>query len=82
MKAAIIVIASVMAMAGPVFADEPDEINYKIRFIDSKSEKNQVLREFNLYDMKKTNKYKNDFFTTPKLAIEKEEVNNSYRKAN
>jgi hypothetical protein len=28
MKAAIIVIAGIMAMAGPVFADESDKINY------------------------------------------------------
>ena len=52
MKAAIIVIAGIMATAGPVFADESDKINYLIKYVSSDKAKDQVLKDFNMYDIK------------------------------
>ena len=50
MKAAIIVIAGIMATAGPVFADQPEEIKYEIRYEVPNDMEFQVLKEFKLYN--------------------------------
>jgi hypothetical protein len=81
MKAAIIAIVGVMAMTGPVFANEGEKINYPINFVNSEKGKDQVLKEFRMYDIKDSIKYKNDTFKTPKLYIIESEGNNFYKKA-
>jgi hypothetical protein len=81
MKTAIIVIAGIMATAGPVFADEGDKINYLIKYVSSDKAKDQVLKDFNMYDIKDSSKYKNDLFKTPKLTIIDGEDKDLYKKA-
>tara|TARA_R100001082_G_C4352550_1_gene155252 strand:+ start:54 stop:305 length:252 start_codon:yes stop_codon:yes gene_type:complete len=81
MKAAIIVIAGIMATAGPVFAEEPEEIKYKIRYETPTDMEHQVLKEFKLYSEEGAKVYKNNYFNNPKMIIKKEEeLKDSYRK--
>ena len=82
MKAAIIVIAGIMAMSGPVFADQPEEIKYKIRYEIPSDMDFQVLREFKLYNKDGTKVYENKHFNNPKMIIKKDDEPRSlYRKA-
>jgi hypothetical protein len=81
MKAAIIVFAGVMAMTGPVFANEGEKINYPINFVSSVKAKDQALKEFKMYDIRESSKFKNDLFKTPKFTIIKSKDNNFYKKA-
>ena len=81
MKTAIIVIAGIMATAGPVFADESDKINYLIKYVSSDKAKDQVLKDFNMYDIKESSKYKNDLFKTPELTIIDGDDKDLYKKA-
>lgn len=81
MKTAIIVIACIMATAGPVLADESDKINYLIKYVSSDKAKDQVLKDFNMYDIKESSKYKNDLYKAPELTIIEGENKNFYKKA-
>lgn len=81
MKVAFIVVAVIMAMAGPVFAEEGDKINYLIKYVNSDKAKDQVLKDFKMYDIKESDKYRNDMFKTPELTIIEGEEKNFYKKA-
>lgn len=82
MKAGIIIIAGIMAMAGPVFAENPEEINYKIRYEIPGDMEHQILKEFNLYSKDGTKVYKNNNFNNPKMIIKEEEkLQSLYKKA-
>ena len=81
MKSGIIVIAGIMAIAAPVFADEHDRTNYLIKYVNSDKAKDQVLREFNMYDVKESDKFVDDLFKSPKLFIKEGEDKNLYKKA-
>jgi hypothetical protein len=81
MKAAFIVIVGVMTMASPVFAQEGEKINYLIKYVSSDKAKDQVLKDFKMYDVKESDKYRNDLFRTPELTIIEGENKNFYKKA-
>jgi hypothetical protein len=81
MKAAIVAIICVMAMTGPVLADEGEKINYPINFVNSEKAKDQVLKEFKMYDIKESNKYKNNIFKAPRFNIIEGDDKNLYKKA-
>ena len=81
MKAAFIVVAGVMTMASPVFAQGGEKINYLIKYVSSDKAKDQVLKDFNMYDIKESDKYRNDLFKTPELTIIEGEDKNFYKKA-
>ena len=81
MKGVFILVAGIMTMASPVFAQEGEKINYLIKYVSSDKAKDQVLKDFKMYDIKESDKYRNDLFKTPKLTIIEGEDNNFYKKA-
>ena len=81
MKATIVAIICFMATTGPVFANEGEKTNYPINFVSSEKAKDQVLKEFKMYDIKESNKYKNNFFKAPRFNIIEGEEKNFYKKA-
>ena len=81
MKAAIIVIAGIMTMVSPVYADEDEKINYPINFVNSEKAKDQSLKEFKMYGVKESNTYENNLFKAPKFIILEKEDNKLYKKA-
>ena len=81
MKAAIIVVAGIMAIAGPVFAQEATGMNYPINYTSSEKEKEQILKHFKMYEPNASSKYKNDMFDAPELTITEGEESNFYKKA-
>ena len=70
-----------MATTGPVFANEGEKTNYPINFVSSEKAKDQVLKEFKMYDIKESSKYRNDLFKTPELTIIDGEDKDLYKKA-
>ena len=70
-----------MATAGPVFADQPEEIKYEIRYEVPNDMEFQVLKEFKLYNKDGIKVYENKHFNNPKMIIKKEdELRSLYRK--
>ena len=81
MKAVFIIVAGIVTMASPVFAQEGEKINYLIKHVNSDKAKDQVLKEFKIYDIKESDKYRNDLFKAPELTIIEGEDKGSYKKA-
>ena len=81
MKGAFILVVGIMTMAIPVFAQEGEKINYLIKYVSSDKEKDQVLKDFKMYDIKESDKYRNDLYKTPELTIIEGEDKNFYKKA-
>lgn len=81
MKGAFILVVGIMTMASPVFAQEGEKINYLIKYVSSDKEKDQVLKDFKMYDIKESDKYRNDLYKTPELTIIEGEDKNFYKKA-
>jgi len=81
MKLTLIAIAGFMAVAAPVFANEPVVVNYYIKQVDAEAGQFQTLKDFNFYVNGKEAKYTNDNYKSPKLFMDKDEVNNLYKKA-
>lgn len=82
MKLTFIALAGIMATAAPVFAEDGQKTKYYIKQVDAEAGQFQTLKDFTFYINGKEAKYKNDSYETPKLFMEKDEVNNFYKKAN
>jgi hypothetical protein len=52
-----------------------------IKYVSSDKAKDQVLKDFKMYDIKESDKYRNDLFKTPELTIIEGEDENSLQKS-
>lgn len=82
MKLTFIALAGIMAIAAPVFAEDGQKTKYYIKQVDAEAGQFQTLKDFTFYVNGIEAKYKNDSYKAPKLFMEKDEVNNFYKKAN
>jgi len=83
MKLTFAVVAAVMSIAAPVFGQEPQDIKYHIKYVDSNDGTHNDLKDFNMQGDNKSAKYKNDSYQMPKFFIkESAPGNNFFKKAN